>query len=199
MLTRARAARPPLPRPSALAGTVHVWRAALQDWPSSDELLRSVLCGYLDLEPAEVALRRGAHGKPALGGNRRPETSESGSRRPLHFNLSHSADLALIAVADRDVGIDVELIRPRRSTAFYEEWARHEATVKCLGTGLTGPRPVPEPPVAVRMLDVEPGFVAALAVAGEVVPPVRRFPVLRDASLRLSAFEAAHERQHTKK
>ncbi|HEY5815793.1 MAG TPA: hypothetical protein VIS95_05575 [Solirubrobacterales bacterium] len=173
MLTLARPARPP-----ALAGEVHVWRAARAEWPSSDDLLRAVLAGYLDTDPTAVELRRGANGKPALADH---------SRGP-RFNLSHSADLALIAVADREVGVDVERIRPRRSTDFYEGWARHEATVKCLGTGLSGRKPIPEPAVAVRMLDVEVGFVAALAVAGEEVPPVR-----------LSAFEATHCGNHTKK
>lgn len=157
---------------------MHVWRAARAEWPSSDDLLRAVLAGYLDADPAAVELRRGANGKPALADD----------SRGLCFNLSHSADLALIAVAGREVGVDVERIRPRRSTDFYEGWARHEATVKCLGTGLSGRRPVPEPPVAVRMLDVEVGFVAALAVASEEIPPVR-----------LSAFEAAHGGQYTKK
>jgi hypothetical protein len=146
---------------------VHVWQAARAEWPSSDELLRAVLSGYLGTNPAVVELRRGANGKPALADD---------SRGP-RFNLSHSADLALVAVANREVGVDVERIRPRRSTDFYEGWARHEATVKCLGTGLSGRRPVPEPPVAVRMIDVEVGFVAALALVGEDVPPVRRFAV----------------------
>jgi phosphopantetheinyl transferase len=176
------------PRPPALEGEVHVWRTARPEWESSDDLLCTVLAGYLGTDPAAVELRRGANGKPFLAGLWPGEEPASGSMPRLHFNLSHSGDLALIAVAEREVGVDVERIRPLRSTAFYEGWARHEATVKCLGTGLTGRRPVPEPPVAMRMLDVEVGFVAALAVAGEEVPPVR-----------LSAFEAAHAYDYTKK
>ncbi|HYT95413.1 MAG TPA: hypothetical protein VEL76_42230, partial [Gemmataceae bacterium] len=54
-----------------------------------------------------------AFGKPAL-------SPEFGSR--LKFNLSHSADLALIAVAaDADVGVDLEYIRPQSD---YAEIAR---------------------------------------------------------------------------
>ncbi len=147
-----------------------------------------MLAGYLGTDPTAVALRRGANGKPFLAGLAPGEEPASESLPGLHFNLSHSADLALIAVADREVGVDIERIRPRRSTAFYEGWARHEAAVKCLGAGLTGRRPVPEPPVAVRMLEVEVGFVAALAVAGKTLPPVRQ-----------SAFEAAHDQDYTKK
>lgn len=167
---------------------MHVWRTARAEWESSDDLLRAVLAGYLGTDPAGVELRRDANGKPFLAGLAPHEEPASGSMPQLHFNLSHSGDVALIAVAEREVGVDVERIRPRRSTAFYEGWARHEATVKCLGTGLSGRRPDPEPPVAVRMLEVEAGFVAALAVTGEEVPPVR-----------LSAFEAAHDQDYTKK
>jgi 4'-phosphopantetheinyl transferase len=68
---------------------------------SAHGALRLILADYLMCDP--VALRFGAHenGKPFLEGAR------------LEFNLSHSATLALIAVArDRRVGVDVEQVRP---------------------------------------------------------------------------------------
>ncbi|MFV2102037.1 4'-phosphopantetheinyl transferase family protein [Micromonospora sp. LOL_024] len=59
---------------------------------------RLILGGYLGLPPREVTWCRGQHGKPALAG--RPE---------VKFNLSHSADLALLAITrSRETGVDVE-------------------------------------------------------------------------------------------
>ena len=185
---------------------VHVWRAALDGagWPAAAELppdeqeraaaflreqdgrrwaasrwaLRRVLGRYLDRPPAEVELELGENGKPRL------------RNRDLEFNLSHSEGLALVAVADRPVGVDVEAIRPgrdvlalaqralpageseavraaspeERERAFYRAWARHEARLKCLGTGLGAP--AREAPVTVVPLDLAPGYAAAVAAAG---------------------------------
>ncbi|MER7848012.1 4'-phosphopantetheinyl transferase superfamily protein [Kitasatospora sp. NPDC096077] len=73
----------------------------------------------------------------------------------LHFNLSHSGELALLAVAPRPVGVDVELVRSGRDVdrlsrrffpaperelvarggrpAFARLWTRKEACVKAVG------------------------------------------------------------------
>ncbi len=82
-----------------------------------------------------------------------------------HFNLAHSGGVALYAVArGRPVGVDVEVAGRRidvlavatralgpatakrlgalhveaREREFLREWVRHEAALKCLGTGLAG-------------------------------------------------------------
>lgn len=182
----------PAPR---LRGEIHVWRAKLDSAPASstDHLLaterargarilrpearrrrlasrwalRAVLGRYLETEPAEVELRLGPRGKPALAG-------EGAS---LRFNLSHSGGLALIALAwEREVGIDVERIdrrrERRRPAEFYTEWTRREAVAKCLGVGLGAP--LPEAPVAVSEIEAGAGFAAALAVAAGELPAVRR-------------------------
>jgi 4'-phosphopantetheinyl transferase len=97
----------------------------------------------------------GARGKPALGGD---DSADSA----LTFNLSHSHGLAVYAVArGRDVGVDVERIRPGREhdllaarffspqeaaalrampdrlrlRAFYACWTRKEAFMKARGEG----------------------------------------------------------------
>ena len=110
---------------------VHVWRIALdcgdgdslRSGLSSDELaraarfhferdrtrfsvaraaLREILAHYLGASPDEIAFVYGGHGKPALA----PPHGD------LRFNLSHSHDVALCAVArGREVGVDVERIR----------------------------------------------------------------------------------------
>jgi 4'-phosphopantetheinyl transferase len=116
--------------------------------------LRLVLAAYLDCPSGALRFLTGNNGKPALAG------------RPLEFNLSHSGDIVAIAVAcaGRDVGIDVERMRPlpdmagllrhfatsaeaavwhslpadRRERAFYRLWTRKEAALKATGDGLLG-------------------------------------------------------------
>ena len=168
---------------------VDVWEVALDRRPS-EPALRRVLSHYLDEDPARIEFRIGSHGKPALAD---PETD-------LRFNLSHSGETALIAVSrGNEVGVDIEERRDERdflrlaelglgasdaarvrdappahrADAFYAAWVRHEAVVKCLGTGLG--RPLPESPsVSVCALDAGAKHAAALAIAAPDVPPVRR-------------------------
>jgi len=176
-------------RPRASAEEVHVWRAFLDLPPhrveklartlSSDEVrraehlffsvdrlrftvargvLRIILGSYLGIPPDEVAFAYGPHGKPALP----PEFDEG----RLHFNVAHSLGLALYAVArDREVGVDVEWMRPQpvsrsvaarffapieverlaalpeesQGEAFYRCWTRKEAYIKARGEGLSLP------------------------------------------------------------
>jgi 4'-phosphopantetheinyl transferase len=177
---------------------IHVWRVDLDGGspPAGSRrrrevarrALRRVLAGYLELEPDEIRLRRDSHGKPALVG-------DAGVR----FNLSHSDGLALIAVAGREVGIDVEATQRRRdfvrladralgteasaavrvaapgarAAVFYAAWVRHEAVAKCLGVGLG--RPLPTAPVSVRGLDAGSDHAAAVAISGKSALPLRRF------------------------
>ena len=116
-------------------------------------VLRGLLARYLGTHPSQVHFVRNALGKPELG---------PGFGRRLKFNLSHSADLAAIAVAHADVGVDVESIRSQpelaeiarshfsaaeveqlnrlpshlRAEAFFRCWTRKEAQVKARGEGL---------------------------------------------------------------
>ena len=65
-------------------------------------MLRQLLGRYLDQDPGAVTFSRGAHGKPFL---------QEGT---LYFNVSHTHELALYAIArDREVGVDVEWMRPQ--------------------------------------------------------------------------------------
>ena len=116
--------------------------------------LRAVLAGYLQVEPGAVEFARNAWGKPRPG---------NAGAAGLEFNMSHSGDLVLIAVArGREVGVDVEQVRPGfpvldvarshfaepeyallvslpadlRPAAFFTLWTRKEACLKATGLGL---------------------------------------------------------------
>ncbi len=118
--------------------------------------MREILAQALGCAPEALVFQRGRHGKPRLAG------PGDGARR-LDFNLSHSRDLALLAVGwGMVLGVDVEYWRDpidvesiarrvfsereRRSlaalpTAFRQEafflgWTRKEAYVKALGRGI---------------------------------------------------------------
>lgn len=120
--------------------------------------LRAILSEYLNILPQEVAYSYAANGKPEPASGLR----ESG----IKFNLSHSKELAIVAVAQGlCVGVDLEFIDPelaiekisraffsrkeistlqalpaeRRRQAFFECWTRKEAYIKALGRGLTLP------------------------------------------------------------
>jgi len=123
-------------------------------------LLRTLLGGYLRVDPVQVRFAYNPYGKPVLS-----EVGES-RREPesLRFNISHSGELVLLAFAlGREVGIDVETIRPdfaadaiaarffapaecdslraldpaSRTQAFFTCWTRKEAYIKAQGKGLS--------------------------------------------------------------
>jgi 4'-phosphopantetheinyl transferase len=175
-------------RITLLEDEVHVWRAWLNLEPShqisieqtlsADEsaranrfhsprdrerfvasrgILRRILGRYLNMDPAELHFSYGLKGKPELSGIDYPQK--------LHFNVSRSNGLSLIALAwEKEVGVDVEFIRegvaeeriaehffspiemsllralPQkdRTPAFFACWTRKEACLKARGEGLQG-------------------------------------------------------------
>src|SRR5205085_5179529 len=110
----------------------------------------------LRIAPEAVALRYRRHGKPELDPDCAPLAGE------LRFNLSHSGERALIALARVEVGADVERLKPRRTDdiarrffvpgeqrrlfalppvereqAFFRLWTCKEAFLKVTGEGLS--------------------------------------------------------------
>lgn len=142
-------------RPEVPEDEVHIWRVDLEA-VASRRALREILGRYLGLPADELRFETGRHGKPRLAA---PESE-------LAFNLSHSSALALVAVARREVGVDVERVRTKRPVDFYRRWADREARVKYLGTGLTAPVPPDSAEPAVHRLDVGPGYAASVALLG---------------------------------
>lgn len=178
-------------RPTLGPGELHVWRADLRSvqdavaralgederrraadigedraralWARSRGVLRALLGRYLQVQPDSFEIRIDARGKPL------PVTLPGGRQGP-HFNLSHSAHLALFGFAtDAPLGVDVQFARTSsarparehlalarrhfgeadaarlerlepslREREFVRLWARHEAELKRLGTGIGG-------------------------------------------------------------
>lgn len=181
-----------LPAPERERAAAFLRDDAARRWVASRWALRQVLSRYLDEPAAAIALELGENGKPQL--------ADRSSR--LRFNLSHSGDLALVAVApDREVGVDVEQIEPARDLlalaeralapaaaaeiraaapaeqplAFHRAWTRHEARLKCLGVGLGGTDTSEQ--VAPADLDVGPDYAAAVAVPGPDLGTLRCFTI----------------------
>lgn len=119
--------------------------------------LRRTLAHRLNVSPSDVVISRencptcgGPHGRPVIRGE------------SLHFSLSHSGDLALVATADRPIGVDLQTLVSEevvndllpmlsaserhellstslgeRCEAFTKCWARKEAYLKAIGLGVS--------------------------------------------------------------
>jgi len=117
-------------------------------------LLGAALARYMIWETFQIPLSQqhiayGPYGKPYLR-----------DYPDVHFNISHSGQYVACAVADRSVGMDVQVIGTYRpdvavrvcseeelagigasddpAAEFIELWTRKEAYLKMLGCGITG-------------------------------------------------------------
>ena len=112
--------------------------------------LRQQLGERLTRAPHDLRFEYGPVGKPSLSGG------------ALRFNVSHSDRYALLAVADAEIGVDIEQERPlsdmdalaervfsaaerqalaqvpagRKAEAFFAGWTRKEAYIKARGEGI---------------------------------------------------------------
>lgn len=75
-------------------------------------ILRSLLAKYLDTNPELIKFTYTPQGKPYIENNSRKNSAKY-ENKCIQFNLSHSQNLALYAIAiDHSVGIDLEYCRP---------------------------------------------------------------------------------------
>ena len=160
-------------------------------------VLRLLLSHYLKSEPAKIRIEKNIYDKPFLD-----KCSLS-----VFFNVSHSGQYALIAIASDEVGIDIERIKSdldfpsiatrffhatelavlnsfathRRRRAFYRLWTRKESLLKMLGCGFANcATNIPEG-IFQKHFHVSSGYVAAVAMAS-VPDQVRYFDIGDEAS-----------------
>lgn len=118
--------------------------------------MREILSLYLEICPQNIEFETNSYGKPFL----------CGGKSDISFNLSHSGELALLAITKGSkIGVDIELIRADiaaenlaeqvfstleietwrnlpenfKAKAFFDCWTRKEAFIKAVGKGLSYP------------------------------------------------------------
>lgn len=148
-------------------------------------ILRVILSRNVELPPAQIEFTYNEHGKPAL--------AFPAGENAIHFNVSHSDRVGLIAVGrGRQVGVDIERIRSDfaaddiverflsaeqaalirsappnlKSKIFFQSWTQFEARVKASGANLDF-QPLGNAHWHVQSLDVDEEYAAALAVEGD--------------------------------
>lgn len=116
---------------------------------------REILGRYTKTPVKQITYIKNDHGKPALN-----------HENPIYFNLSHSQDMAILAISKySDIGVDVEYYKSkatwekiakrfftetevsfllnqpedRQEKLFFQIWTRKEAYIKAIGTGLSTP------------------------------------------------------------
>ena len=120
----------------------------------NDQLLSYAACIAFDkglktynLYEKDVVIEYGNNGKPSLK-----------DYPQIHFNISHSGELAIAAFSDSEIGCDIEQVRKLKESvlnscftneeisyinnsedkdfAFTEIWTLKESFLKCLGLGI---------------------------------------------------------------
>ena len=112
--------------------------------------LRNILGNYLNQEPASVQFK--------IGANKKPHLINTG-KTTVKYNISHSGDWILLAIANSEIGADIEFIahdfiykdiindyfskeevgyimQDQSIERFYLLWTRKEALTKATGKGL---------------------------------------------------------------
>jgi len=150
-----------------------------QRFIAAHAMLRCLLGGRVGIPPQRIELVTGPRGKPALA---------AGGAASPHFNLAHSGELAVVAMASRELGVDVEILRPfpragrfaarffasseqqwlqakpeaERGHAALTLWTFKEAYLKAVGSGIAMP---------LASIEVDPDRPALLRVSGVAPAP----------------------------
>ncbi len=152
----------------------------------SHAVLRKILGNYLDISPSLIRFDYAEYGKPAVSADINSEK--------ISFSLSHSQDMAAVAVAKYfDIGVDIEYLRPIKDMnmlakrffsvneyydiiscsekegikTFFDIWTRKEAYLKATGEGVSGLEYLKENPFFSSDWDVQ-NFTPANGYRGAV-------------------------------
>lgn len=134
---------------------VHVYRFKKGDHHAD---VKKILSHYLGAKPQTITISRDKSGKPVLSGEYEGK---------LYFNISHTENKVMLAVASRPVGIDFESVSRKvdykpilkryfssveqndfndaiskreltESEIFFRGWVKKESILKAVGIGLSG-------------------------------------------------------------
>ena len=123
-------------------------------------ILRTLLGGSMQINPMQAPIEFNQYGKPMLP-----------AHIPIKFNIAHSENIAVYALALEEVGVDIERVRDDFATAaharqfmsgeelgafealdgrarpeyFFQIWTQKEAYLKGTGEGLLRPTDVTLP------------------------------------------------------
>lgn len=120
---------------------------------AGDMLVKKYLSKLYGTPEEKIEIKKGAHGKPYV------------LNLPAHFNISHSGDYTVVAIGDRPIGIDIEIIKDFSAIlakklfnedelkyisgtsttrkkflmqkSFFEIWTAKEAYLKYSGGGIS--------------------------------------------------------------
>jgi len=125
---------------------------------ASHGFLHTVLSYYIDVPASEITFKHAEQGKPSI--------IDEQNKKNIQFNLSHSGNLAILAICkNNQLGVDIEhtdrktdwagiarrfftaneqqdffkLDESIQEDAFYKIWTRKEAHMKVTGKGLSLP------------------------------------------------------------
>lgn len=110
---------------------------------AADHICRSAISDFCGIMPDKIQFGKERFGKPYA------------ENLPVQFSVSHSGSIAICAVSEKAIGIDIEKIRPINSdiaqrfatekeldyinanqNGFFEIWTLKEAYFKYKGTGI---------------------------------------------------------------
>lgn len=160
-------------------------------------ILRKILSSYLDICPKQIRFSYNDFGKPMV--------SSVVNNKLVFFNISHSQNLALVAVTSKqEIGVDIEALNKNidvlkvadyffspteiqglktlspalRVPFFFKIWTRKEALIKAFGKGLlllSKQFTIPVTAENIKILKFTKGFSKTLCWSSMILPSEQKY------------------------